>query len=408
MAKPKPKSYPERTFTSVQKAHPLAKGSRLNVGEAFWTVADVSNPSLRPSRLPFTYESYDHPAVAALRRALPVEKAVEGAEDDFERAVLLRNWVWRKGFSPEVTALWQAEAARPEVAEENLKQYGFALPLSDLNAVRVLRDNAPAGKHTIYCSHAAWAFMECASAVGLCARKININGHGTADVWCQELRKWVLVDPKRDYHFEKDGAPLSALEVRSEFFRNGGRDVLRSTGPEGKKSPGRDDSLPISLTPAGYEWFNILSRNDYLANPVNINDYWDNSRYLVLRDKHNQGQKWFNTRVNPPTIHEGHRGKFLFTRNPDDLFWDVHMSELRLTPSPLAGHVRVTVVGFAPNLKRREVSVDGGRWKPLGGSYQFFDWKLHGGRNEVRACALHKCGRPGPEAFVALQGHSGA
>lgn len=67
-------------------------------------------------------------------------------------------------------------------------------------------------------------FVQACNAVGLTARLLGINkndeaAHTVAEAYNNELRQWMLVDPWFNGHFEKDGRPLSALDLH----RAGGR-----------------------------------------------------------------------------------------------------------------------------------------------------------------------------------------
>ena len=49
------------------------------------------------------------------------------------------------------------------------------------------------------------------------ARSIVVDHHCLAEVWCEELQKWILEDagPSREFDatYEIDGVPLNALEL---------------------------------------------------------------------------------------------------------------------------------------------------------------------------------------------------
>jgi hypothetical protein len=45
------------------------------------------------------------------------------------------------------------------------------------------------------------------------------------------ITKWFLSDAKYNSHFEKNGIPLSGLEVREEYLKNKAADIVRVKGP---------------------------------------------------------------------------------------------------------------------------------------------------------------------------------
>lgn len=56
--------------------------------------------------------------------------------------------------------------------------------------------------------------------------------HGINEIWLNSYHKWFLSDAKYDHHFEKNGVPLSALEIRDEYLKNGAADIKIAKGPD--------------------------------------------------------------------------------------------------------------------------------------------------------------------------------
>lgn len=74
----------------------------------------------------------------------------------------------------------------------------------------------------VMCVHYGAAFVSACAAAGIAARCLvgteslnGPNGHFLAEVWFDELQKWVVVDPNLDAIYFKDGCPLSLAELRS-------------------------------------------------------------------------------------------------------------------------------------------------------------------------------------------------
>ena len=67
------------------------------------------------------------------------------------------------------------------------------------------------------CTHYGAGFAACASALGWVARSIIVDHHCLAEVWSEELQKWILEDagPCREFdaNYEIDGLPINALEL---------------------------------------------------------------------------------------------------------------------------------------------------------------------------------------------------
>ncbi|MCK5104295.1 MAG: hypothetical protein KAR17_15835 [Cyclobacteriaceae bacterium] len=56
------------------------------------------------------------------------------------------------------------------------------------------------------------------------------NHHGINEVWLNSYNKWFLCDAKYNHHFEKNGTPLSALEIRDEYLKNEPADIVMVKG----------------------------------------------------------------------------------------------------------------------------------------------------------------------------------
>ena len=85
------------------------------------------------------------------------------------------------------------------------------------------------------CVHYGVAFVTSCQALGIVARcavfasDINtFDGHFAAEVWFEDLGKWVFIDPNSDLMFARDGVPLSIAEIQEA-----GRDLrgLAAWGP---------------------------------------------------------------------------------------------------------------------------------------------------------------------------------
>ena len=76
------------------------------------------------------------------------------------------------------------------------------------------------------CSDYAQNFLALAQAVGLFAREVRIASHVFAEVYDPKGKRWIWVDPQLGALAEKEGKPLSLLELR-EAVLNGGFFVFR-------------------------------------------------------------------------------------------------------------------------------------------------------------------------------------
>ncbi len=149
-----------------------------------------------------------------------------GEQDEFKRILLLRNWI------------------RSKVP---INDFGDPYPGNDHPALIV---DAAARGRGFHCGHymvVQNAFMNAYGYVTRCLGsgpgvKDSADGHhGMNEVWVNKFAKWVLSDAKFNHHFEKNGVPLSALEVREEFLKNKAADITIVKGPD--RTPIETDSL---------------------------------------------------------------------------------------------------------------------------------------------------------------------
>jgi len=164
-----------------------------------------------------------------------------------------------------------------------------------------------------YCSHYSKFLMDAATAIGMKARKIIIDTkhglndeemhHSIDEIWSPKHKKWVVVDAMGDIHFEKDGIPLSALEVRTEYLKNGARDIEGVIGKnkERIKYNGTEKGFH---TPSNYFWIGVYTDNgkNMLSSPV-----------LLFVDEFNKNDKWYRGGVNKgePSEHPMYQGQFV-------------------------------------------------------------------------------------------------
>jgi hypothetical protein len=165
---------------------------RVRLGEG----RDPTPPSM-------TWEDLQHPRLERIRQMLP-SGAFRGPILD--RVRVLTSWVctqWKFRCTRDggiIYAPWDAET---------IIAWGRA-------------EAGHAGREPIVmCVHYGVTLVSCCMAAGIPARcavftgSINSeDGHFTAEVWFEELGKWVMVDPTLDAILFKEAMPLSVSEIR--------------------------------------------------------------------------------------------------------------------------------------------------------------------------------------------------
>ena len=119
--------------------------------------------------------------------------------------------------------------------------------------------------HSFFCTQYAQVMISSAASLGwvdraLALRRhqgVNQKGgsteHTTTEIWSNQFRKWIMLDPTSNMYFEKDGIPLNAWEIRQEWFYNEGKDLVIVVGKDRKRY--RKGDLPAN--PASDPYFPI-------------------------------------------------------------------------------------------------------------------------------------------------------
>jgi hypothetical protein len=324
----------------------------------------------------FKFDSYDNPKLKELRERYKLDEIVAPGKDEFDRQVLLMDWV-----------------------HQQFKKFGT--PTSKAKgALEILR--AINEGHTFYCSHYADTLISAAASLGwvdrdLALRRPNHMGqgfleHSVTEMWSNQFRKWVMFDPLFALYVEKDGLPLNAYELRQEWFYNEGRDLTFVIGKERKKYHKADMPIfsghfagfgDLTINPSTLHLYAFIA---YIPNANPMDAGPDYSNMFITKDKLGEGTEW-HTRKAPA--------------NPAvDPYFPIDQVALNLVAE--GGNVRATFKTMTPNFKTYQVRTDGGEWKPTGGS---FAWSLHSGTNRLEAKTINQFGVEGPisTAEIALK-----
>jgi hypothetical protein len=177
----------------------------------------VDNPPFIENTVFTSFEDLSSPKFKSLREKYQLDTVFHGEEDEFKRMLLLRDWI------RSVVHISDFEESYPgdEFAEGIL-------------------DAALAG-HGFHCGHYMTVQNAVMNSYGYVTRCLGAgpgvkggpNGHhGINEIWSNQFQKWFLSDAKYNHHFEKNGIPLSALEIRDEYLKNKASDVTLVKGPD--------------------------------------------------------------------------------------------------------------------------------------------------------------------------------
>lgn len=340
----------------------------------------VSDRPPRKSTLTFAYQDLHHPGVKRLRRMYRLDEVVKGGRDEFHKMLLLREWVHK--------AIRVGDPAHGEMDAE------------------AILDTAQKGG-TFWCTQFGWVFMSCAIALGWQARKLGIDcfhnanedstHHGVAEIWSNQYAKWCVMDAMYDLHYEKDGVPLCALELRNEFLKNTSADVETRSGTA--RDMTRKGSKPGAFdSPTCYFWFLITSRNDFFSIPEKYGNY----RSLLYLDSANKGYVWYQGKgsAGQSYPHKGYLGMFLPTERLVDVYPDIGTVGLEFKEGTRPREVAVAANHFTPNFGHLLVEMNGTRRKVTGDA---FAWRLRKGDNSLSVRTVNVAGIEGPKASAQVQ-----
>lgn len=367
------------------------------------------------------YGDPQSPRMAQLREEFGLEDVVGGCQTEWEAILALKRWVrsrWNHGWSR---------------AFERVK-----------DGLDILREAAAGEQFT--CGHYTTVLVDCARALGIPARPValairdcefprdyNLSnvGHCVAEVWCNELGKWVVLDPDLNIHFERDGVPLSALEVHDAWLSGqvgvpspddarGQQQGAASTGPvTGPSDRNQASALEVNqITVQQDEPGFVVPRGEQLRI---VDDLYPGSepfddeaaRLTCQRFVRHQsvdyyarvvvaGWEWLAPRCLPTFVgHFAPRGGLRWTSNPADMYWSLNQVRIAATPSwsDGRGQLAICLEHCAPFFSHFERRVDHGPWERCEAA---FDWPLHEGTNLLECRTVNVRGRPGIRALLEV------
>ncbi len=339
----------------------------------------------------FYHESSEESRVDQLLKEFDFSTHASAGLAEFEEMALLKNWVYTR------------------------IPYDLNYADSELrDSIRILR-RANRGEAFI-CTTKATAFLQTAVSMGWTPRLVILkrrsqDEHAGNDIWSNQHRKWVYIDVTWNIHVERRGIPLSINEIRHEWLKNNGRDIVYvfGAGKNVRRYAARDlpvrrnDSKIWSLIPLDRGWlgyFNeiaILGRNDFFSccNP-NGSNAWDPMYVMKTRVSWKDRFKTFFSKS---------RGY-----SPRALFYDLNRVDVlfaskggrRKRGYGRAVEVKLDAFGrnnYTPNFMEYLVKFNKGDWKVSGDR---FSWHLEQGENILRARIMNRFGVVGPVTVKRL------
>lgn len=299
-------------------------------------LAPQENPALRVNELFIAQEDLRSPRFAELRARFKLDEVVRGVDGEFARILVLRQWI----------------ASRIRIEDDH------PTAVAHMDAMDILAAAEAGGG--FHCAHFRLVQQAVLSAYGHVTRSLGVGDgrqergrhHGVNEVWVNELGKWVLSDAKYDVHYEKDGVPLSALELRAEILADGGARVERAYGPaRERRAAGPTERLET------YRWLSWeLNGNVFSAYPGQVS-----SALVCFEDDYAKANVWY--RDGSP--HWAYAARF-FIPTP-------HRGWIEWTPNVVRAHpridgerVRIDLESCTPNFRSYAQRLGDGPWTDCG------------------------------------------
>ena len=351
--------------------------------------AEVKNPEFIPNTAFLSSEDLSSPKFHALKMKYQLDTIFHGEKDELKRILLLRNWI-RKVI--------------------NINDFGDPYP-GDGYAEGIL-DAALKGQG-FHCGHYMIVQNAVMNAFGYVTRCLGsgpgVKGgpdghHGINEIWLNKYNKWFLSDAKYNHHFEKNGIPLSALEVRDEYLKNKAADVVLVKGPD--RTPIEFDGVADKngkirqVSRAGFaQWYTWIewekSNNRFIAWPA------FDSKLNMYEDDYFKNHTW---------IWDG-KPHWAYNK-PEYMIRVNERKAIAWTPNTISSKVamegnkaKIELHSVTPNLKTYQMKItDGGQvdsgWKDVSNTSEI---ELKKDTNEIVFRVMNLAGITGPEHTIIIE-----
>ncbi len=339
----------------------------------------VKNPIFHGNELFCSFENLRCPRFAQLRERYKLDKVVAGEKDEFKRILLLRHWlVTHIKINNEHPTHTRGDAFG--ILDAALKGGGFHC------AHFMVVQNAVMN---------AYGYVTRCLGAGPGRNKPELAGHhGINEVWSNQYQKWFLSDAKYDFHFEKKGLPLSALEIRDEVLKNKAVDIQRCSGPDRTfLDDGGNERSALTYTWVTWE----IQGNRHCGWPL-----FHSSAIAVYEDDYFRKHTWYRRvgkGVIPHWAYE--KNYFIKVRNRTWIEWTANTLQLRVHIKGTRASVEIT--SSTPNFQEYQIKAVGGSWRK---TPEIFTVPLSRKNHEWVLRAKNLAGVCGPEHRLVIEKES--
>lgn len=344
-----------------------------------YVVSEIDNPIYKPNMAFQNMEDLTDPGFKHLKDKYQLDTIFHGETDEFKRILLLRHWI--KSVIP---------------IEDYSSHYsgdGYAEGILD----------AALGGEGFHCGHFMVVQNGVMNAYGYLTRALGagpgVQGveeadghHGINEVWINKFNKWVLFDAKYDHHFEKNGIPLSSLDIRDEYLKNKGADISLVQGPA-RRPIEYNEEVQTSKEhfTRTYTWITWQEHGDFFSS-------WPDHRGKVVmyEDDFYRANIW--VRDGKPCWIYDHMEEILLITERDHIEWTPNT--IKTEVSIEGSNASIKLISDTPNLKEYQVRVSSsGDWSATG---ENFSIDLKEKKYELAFRVVNLAGVSGPEHRVIV------
>jgi len=307
----------------------------------------------------FDYQPFNNEKLKLLSKRYRLFHLVKGMNNDFDKLIVLRNWVktkWAHG--------------NPQGVDYNF------------NALDIL-ERAERGER-FWCSEYATVFVQCALSIGYQARYVGLfKGHVVAEVWLNNFARWAVMDVDNDLHYLRNGVPLNALELHRAWGKRKMDDIQMVVGPERKIADNNSMEEQISY----YHEFYVRMRNDWFAKKY---PHWHPKANSIMN-----GLEWQDeyTSNNILVAKEAYL--------EEDIYFPLNVTSIEILNEKIGETkgLRIKLNTFTPSFDHFIVKVDDLEKKIVDDT---FFWKIHAGRNTLEVVSVNVLGVVGVPSRISI------
>lgn len=339
-------------------------------------ILEIQNEQIVTSQYDFSYQP-DVPGLREMCAEMGLDQVVAGSTDELEKMVRLRQWA-RKQFS----------------------RLDYQKQMKQFDALSIWKNpqRNPSGKASIQgveyspCHFFPLFYSQVLLAMGYVPRVAGITysgygAHGFVEVWSNQYRKWISMDPDLNLHYEVKGIPQNMLEVHNTRY---------NPVPEMKivqviVEPGAQPVETMENMLDYHKYMKIADlRNDWLTNEYFSGHPARSDLATIFWKDEQEAEKW---RISPETS------------EVDDMYWTLNQAEIYVksdkTDQSTLGLVFRTVT---PNFSHFVVCING---EVLKNKFSTFAWQLQDGKNELTVYPVNSFRVDGISSRIILYYTSG-